>query len=299
MGNRIQEANKEFAAEKQDSFVCRDIVDHHADLICQFLADGTLVFANRAYCRFFGLDPAHIENSKFTDFLSEDDRAFARAHYQSLTPAEPERSQAYRCTGPKGDPVWIEWRHVGKMNDRGALIEVLAFGRDITDRKIAAQTILSEKARAETYLDIAGVMIITLDTKGTVTMVNRRGCDVLGWSAKELVGRNWFDTCLPPDVCQEVKEVARRVGSGDLQVAAQHTNEILTKSGERRLISWYNTMLTDDAGKIVGLLSSGEDITERTRAERALVASEKLKKQILNALPDLVWLKDTEGYYLA
>jgi PAS domain S-box-containing protein len=49
----------------------------------------------------------------------------------------------------------------------------------------------------------------------------------------------------------------------------------LKETGEERLIAWHNTVLRDDSGQIVATLSSGEDITDRKRAEDALRESEK------------------------
>ena len=53
-------------------------------------------------------------------------------------------------------------------------------------------------------------------------------------------------------------------------VIAHYESSILTRSGERRLFSWNNTLLRDANGDVVGQASVGEDITDRRRAEHEL-----------------------------
>ncbi len=54
-------------------------------------------------------------------------------------------------------------------------------------------------------------------------------------------------------------------------------NPVMTKSGEERLIAWHNSVIRDEAGQIVGHLSSGEDITEREKLQAQLVQAQKLE----------------------
>ena len=146
---------------------------------------------------------------------------------------------------------------------------VLSIARDITDRKQAAEKIIKEKEQAQRYLDIAGVILVAIDADQGVTLINKKGCQVLGAdNEKEIVGHNWFDTCLPESNREETKEVFSKLMAGDVEPVEYFENNIITKQGEERLIAWHNTILTDDQGRIVGTLSSGEDITERRRAEQ-------------------------------
>ena len=51
-----------------------------------------------------------------------------------------------------------------------------------------------EEERAQEYLHIAGVMLATVDADENITLINKKGCEILGYNEGELIGRNWFDT---------------------------------------------------------------------------------------------------------
>jgi PAS domain S-box-containing protein len=117
---------------------------------------------------------------------------------------------------------------------------------------------------------------MAINSSGVISLINKKGCDVLGYSEKELIGRNWFDLCVPKNARSERKETFDKVMTGEQEEAEDYENTIITKSGEERIIAWHNTTLFDEQGQIVGTLSSGEDITVRKRTEEELMQSEKL-----------------------
>lgn len=152
-----------------------------------------------------------------------------------------------------------------------------------------------EKERAQSYLDIAGVMIVVIDNNGTVSLINKKGCEILGYREDEIVGKNWFEHFLPKDVQEEIKQYARKILKDTPQDETYRENSVLTKSGERRLIAWHNTLIKDAAGNPIGHLSSGEDITEQRKAEDALKASERRYRMLFKMLPYGGELLDTQG----
>ena len=147
---------------------------------------------------------------------------------------------------------------------------------DITDRKRAVEALRRERDRAQAYLDLAEVMLLALDENGTISLLNRKGCEILGWPEHELLGRNWFDNCLPPELRRDVTTMFRQFFDGTAAPAQYAEHEILTRSGERKLMAWRSVVLRDERGLVVGTLSSGEDITEQRRAIEALRKSEQL-----------------------
>ncbi|MFC2157591.1 PAS domain S-box protein [Acidobacteriota bacterium] len=148
--------------------------------------------------------------------------------------------------------------------------------RDLTKHKGLWGKLRQERNRAQQYLNIAGVIIVAINDKGNVILINRKGCEVLGYREEEISGKNWFDMCATESDREERKNTFHNVMGGKQEEIKDYENWILTKSGEERIIAWHNTTLLDDEGRIVGTLSSGEDITERKLAEVELIRSEKL-----------------------
>jgi PAS domain S-box-containing protein len=111
------------------------------------------------------------------------------------------------------------------------------------------------------YLDIAGVMILVLDSDQRVTLINKKGCETLGYPENKIIGKNWFDNFLPKEITNEVKSEFLRLIKGK-EPDEFFENPILNKDGEERIIYWHSSLLYNKNGIITGVLSSGEDITE-------------------------------------
>jgi len=150
---------------------------------------------------------------------------------------------------------------------------VLVF-HDETHEYRMQEKIRLERDRAKQYLDIAGVMMVALDTQNRVTMVNRKGCEILGFPEEEILGKPWFDHFIHPRIREDVKAEFKLILEGKVEQNEEYLNPVLSRSGAERMISWHNTIVKDQAGNIVGTLSSGEDITDRNPAKRTQRESE-------------------------
>ena len=148
--------------------------------------------------------------------------------------------------------------------------------RDLTHHKGLWGRLLEERNRAQRYLNIAGVIIVAINEKGIATLINRKGTEVLGFEENEILGKNWFDLVVPEGLRQKRKQTFADVMAGETKEIEDYENLIVTKSGEERIVDWHNTTLTDEKGKIIGTLSSGEDITMRKQTEAELIRTEKL-----------------------
>ena len=173
------------------------------------------------------------------------------------------------AAGPSGRDSCYE-SHVAPVTVDGEVVAASFIAADITDRKNAEQQLSRERNRAQEYLDIAAVILVVLDKHGNITLLNRRGHELLQYPEHELVGKNWFETCVPERERQRVMSAFYRLMAGDLEPTEYFENSIVASSGEERMIAWHNTLLTNEAGRRIGTLSSGTDITLRRSAEQAL-----------------------------
>jgi PAS domain S-box-containing protein len=139
---------------------------------------------------------------------------------------------------------------------------------------------LSAVGMTEKLLDIAGVMIVVLDTKGDIALLNRKAEEILDYTKEILIGKNWFDTCLQKDIQKIVKDYFFDIISGKQEMPESMENYIVSRDGKQHLIHWKNNILKDESGTIIGILSSGEDITKKHKAEEELKANLKIQRSL-------------------
>jgi len=157
---------------------------------------------------------------------------------------------------------------IGKSVDGRRL--VLSIADDVTGRKQAELKAEEERDRAERYLDIAGSIIVLIDSDRRVKEINQKGCEILDYKKEEIIGKDWYENFIPEEVEKEVLEDTwDPLMKGDLRTAKRYENPILTKDGKERMVAWENTLVREE-GEIVGTLSSGIDITERRNMEKQI-----------------------------
>lgn len=147
---------------------------------------------------------------------------------------------------------------------------------------------------ADQYFENAGTVMVQLDMDGSIERINERGREFLGYDAGELEGEDWFETVVPADSSVGVDAVFDALLNKGTEGIEVHENYIETKSGERRLIKWHNSVLRDEDGELVGILGSGSDITESRRTERRLRNITEEYESVIENADDAIFLIDVE-----
>ena len=254
---------------------------------------------NDRLCDILGYPREELAEKKWVELTHPDDLEKDVAQFDRIMRNESDGYSMDKSFIRKDGSLVHAYIDVKCVRDANGNIDYfVAMVQDITERKQAELALAQAREQAQSYLDIAGVMIIALDTEARIQMVNRRACEILGYSEQELLGKNWFEYCLPASVRDNVRKVFGDVVAGDVESVEYMENRITTRAGTERLIAWHNGLLRDERDAITTVLSSGSDITEERTSQEALAASETRLRTLVQTIPDLVWLKDSNGVYL-
>ena len=238
----------------------RRIVDDETELLIRHKQDGTLIFANQAYCQYYGTAYDEVIGKNGYARVHEEDRALVKQKIGSLTPEMPVMTAENRTVLADGTIRWLRWTDRGIFDDAGQLVEFQSVGFDITDRKEAEDALHQSEARARALLNATSAAVALLDRQGIILDNNRAHAARLGLPEDELIGRCVWDL-FPPDVAAKRKEVVENVF---------RTAEAACTEDERQGV-WneYAAYPVFDAdGKVQRVAVYAQDITERKQAEQ-------------------------------
>ena len=127
-----------------------------------------------------------------------------------------------------------------------------------------------ELVKSRQYVEFTNTMVLAFNEEGEITILNKKGYEILGYDQGSLLGKNWFETCLPEYIRNEVWIAYEKTLVNSITTEF-FEYPVLTKNGDIRLIGWSNnSIIKDEDGRAIGLMSSGEDITNRWRVENSL-----------------------------
>lgn len=217
------------------------------DLITKVDNKGNFTFVNKKSTKFLGLAPEKCVGLSAFDFVHPDDKGrtaewFLKCAKQKQTQATIENRQINSQTNEVFNMLWTT---NFTYDEQGNVLSNKAIGRDITDLRLANLEILSEQKKAQRYLDVAGVMFVALNCNGEVTLINKRGCEILNIKEDEALGTNWFDNYLPKRMVNDVKKVFDKLMEGEIDPVEYYENPIITSDNKERIIAFHNTLLID------------------------------------------------------
>ena len=225
-----------------------------------------ILYINPAYEEIWGRsrESLYANPESWTEAILPEDRASTYENYKKGMSSGTFEYE-YRIARPDGSIRWIKLRGFPIRDAAGRIVRIAGVAEDITQRKHAAQELRESERRFSDMLGNVQLVSLMLDREARITYCNEYLLHLTGWRHEEVIGRNWFELFIPPEV-QEMKD-AFALLIDNQPGASHHENEILTRSGERRLIRWNNSVLRSGAGDMIGTASIGEDITEQKQSE--------------------------------
>jgi len=228
-----------------------------------------ILFVNEAMCRIAGY--------KANELIGKTPRIFQGPATDGAVLEQLRQDLLSRGTGlvelvnyrKDGTAYDVEILVTPLFDASGNRTNFVSIQRDITERNRVVEALRREHEVNRSILDTIQNVILILDTQGRILQFNAYLEQISGWKLDEVRGRDWFETFLP----KTDHGVIRRLFGDALSSTRTkgNVNPILTKDGDMRYIEWYDSTLTDSEGRLIGLLCTGQDVTERRELERHIV----------------------------
>jgi len=272
-------AKKEMEQALQDSEQrYRNVVEDQTEFISRFLPDGTHVFVNEAYCRYFGLEREEILGNKFRPKIPVEDQGRLKLFFESLTRDHPVGIIEHRIIMPDGNIRWQRWSDRAIFDSSGMVTEYQSVGRDTTEHRQAEEAIREseEKYRNIVAAEKDAVLLVDAETC-SILEANQAACLMLGYSFDELLKIKIFDLSNEQEKTQKaVKEFQKWI---PLRYFKKRDGSIFPAEIS---ISWF--YLKDRYVHLAVI----HDITERQKKEEALRESEEKFRSLAESSPDYI-----------
>lgn len=152
-----------------------------------------------------------------------------------------------------------------------AIKNALAEAKEKAARILSRLKLKESENRFRHVAETAREWIWEVDTNGMYTYSSPVMESLLGYTPDEVVGKKYFYDFFVPEIKEEMKQVAFEVFAKK-EVFREFENTNVHKNGNLVIVSTSGSPIFDDAGNLTGYRGVDEDITERKKAEQALLA---------------------------
>ena len=263
----LQQLNRELedrvkertAALQKSERTFRSLFESAPDFIYILDTQGIIQQVNSTVLRESGYSPSELIGNHLIHFLTCRWQQIGPEQFPILLQQGTHRQEMeFVCKNGKIITVDCSCSVVGNPKEKAY---ILVLQRDISEKKQTEAKLRENERRWRTLLEDVRLIVVALDRWGKIEYANPFFLELVEYSSWEVLGKNWWTNFVPKHEQLDNQEYFNQFLKQNCKPHYQHS--ILTKSGEERLIAWNNALLRNELGEAMGMMSIGEDITER------------------------------------
>jgi two-component system, cell cycle sensor histidine kinase and response regulator CckA len=265
-GRKVSKALK----ESEEKYL--QVVESAAEAIL-VVQDGMIRFLNHNTVELMGYSKKELMLRPFEEFIHPEDREMVlERHLRRIREEAIPRVYSFRVVDKDGDTKWVEINvALISWESKPATLNFLT---NITDRKQAERSLQESQERYRELFDGAPVGYFEFDIEGRLTSVNRTELDMLGYTAEEMIGQPVWKFNVEEGLARQ--QILSKL-AGTLPPARNLERNYRKKDGTALSVLIEDRLLQDAKGRIIGIRSTIQDITDRKQAEKE---KENLEEQL-------------------
>ena len=273
----------------------RNVVEQQQELICRYRPDGTHIFVNNAYCKYFGILLDDIIGKKFKPKIPDDDLTELGLYFHNFTPDNPDGIIEHRVIMSDDSTRWHQWSDHAVFDDHGTCVEYQSVGRDITERKLAEINLAKSEKLYRTVFESTGTAMMVLDEDTTIISANREMERISGYSLLNIEQSMSWTSIVSPEDLNRMYEYHQKRREGASDIPSQYEFTLITRDN-RRVRSFITVgMIPDTKQSIVSVM----DISRLSDTELALRESEEKFRNLAESLSLGVFIVQDEKFLYA
>ncbi|HEY9888675.1 MAG TPA: EAL domain-containing protein, partial [Candidatus Obscuribacterales bacterium] len=271
------------AALRESEMRYRLLAERSQDLISQHNLAGAFEYVSPACRNLLGYDPQELIGQSPKGLIHPEDGRHLLRHYRQFLNRNTAHTLRFRVRHRNGDYRWFETISciIDQKSDSGDR-QVLAVSRDITDRVLAEQSLVSREQFLSLVLDNIPQHLFWKDRNGIYLGCNQAFAHSVGLaSSVEVIGKTDFDI---PKYSIEQARHFRQQDRRIMQADCPELNVLEADQGEpSRWMSCSKLPIHDAQQQVIGVLGTFEDVSDRIAFQQTL----KRREQYLTALVEL------------
>ncbi len=277
----------------------RNLVESTSDWVWAVDLDCRHVYSNDAVKQLLGYEVNDILNNSSFNMIHSDDQEATKAMVAGCVEQKKGwKNVDIRWLHKDGSIRFFESTAQPLFDTEGELAGFTGIDRDITDSKRVEEALRASTEMLNLVIDNIPQAVFWKDRNSVFLGCNKAFADTVGLeNPEDIIGQNDFDLCVTKEEAHSYRDADKRIMDSDKP--EMHIFEQLHNAdGSRRWIDTNKTPIHDDIGEVIGILVTFEDITERKKAEEALLESENNLRALFNSMTDIVFEMDYDGRYI-
>lgn len=261
-------------------------VEKSANIITITNAKGVIEYLNPKFTELYGFTKEEILGKTYNILKSENQpKEFYTQMWQSILGGNIWQGQLQN-KAKNGKLIWVQHTITPIKNDFEKVVNYITISEDITERKNAEDLLFENNQRIQNQFNFTPLASIIWDLDFNVIEWNNSAQRIFGYTAEEAKEKPIKDLITPPYLVEEMKKVNENLLTQEKGL--RNSNENITKYGKIITCEWYNVILKDAAGKVIGVASLVDDVTETINSKKLLEKSERKYRDLFEKSIDAI-----------